>query len=245
MNPFPTDVPLHEPATWAADCQALGLSLSPEHWQQISQLYTLLLTANAQTNLTRLTSPEAYLYKHILDSLTIINSLPEGAQVIDLGSGAGFPALPLAIVRPDLTITAVESVGKKCRFIQESAAALSLTNLNVINDRAEALGQRSTYRERFDVVTARALAPLPVLLEYAIPLVTYPQGRFLAFKGSQYTQELENASQALKTLHAKLDQTQHVSLEQLPGAVILHFKKTTPTPPAYPRAVGLPAKKPL
>lgn len=209
------------------------------------QLYELLLAANAHTNLTRLTSPEDFANRHVQDSLTLLPWIPEKSRLIDLGSGAGFPALPLAIERPDIHVTAVESVGKKCRFIEETAQALGLTNVTVINDRAEALGREAAYREQYNVVTARALAALPVLLEYAMPLVSYPDGCFIAFKGPQYVAELAEAQTAVMTLKTKLSDVIVSEQPELQGSTLLRFIKTGPMPAAYPRAVGVPAKKPL
>lgn len=236
-----------EPAQWEqwlVDCQAVGVTLPPEILPRFQQFYDLLLTANQSVNLTRITAPQDFLDRNLLDSLTISPLIPEGSTVADIGSGAGFPSLPLAMARPDLTMIAVESIGKKCNFMRETAAALGLNNLTILNSRSEDMARDKQYRERFDVVTARAVAALPTLLELCIPLVKV-KGRFIAMKGQNAEVELAASEKALRVLATKHVRTKTFEMEKLQGSRIVGFEKTARTQDAYPRNSGLPGKKPL
>jgi 16S rRNA (guanine527-N7)-methyltransferase len=229
---------------WQADCGQIGVPVTDVRVALFQRFYDLLTEANRTTNLTRITEPEDFLYRHLLDALAILPLIPLDASLADIGSGAGIPAIPLAIARPDLRITAVESVGKKCAFIQSMKESLDLSNLEVLNDRSELVGQKPEYRERFDVVTARAVAALPVLLELCLPLVRV-DGQFLAMKGLSYEAELEAAAHALKTLGGCLKEVRTFNHPRLEGSRVLVFEKATRTPKQYPRQPGTPSKKPL
>ncbi len=230
--------------TWRNACQELGVSVSDAQEAQFRRFYELLIETNRHTNLTRITELEDFLYRHLLDSLTLTPLIPDNARLIDIGSGAGIPSLPLAIVRPDLTITAVDSVGKKCKFMEETAATLKLSGFTVLNRRSEELGQDAQLREQFDVVSARAVAALPVLLELCLPL-TKVGGQFLAMKGLSYESELEASPNALKVLGGTLKEVKTFQHPSLSGSRLLVIEKHKPTPRQYPRKTGLPAKSPL
>ncbi len=243
MTPFPQP----ESAQWELwlnHCRTIGVAIPDERLPLFQQFYDLLLTANQSVNLTRITAPQDFLDRNLLDSLTLSPLIPDGASIADIGSGAGFPALPLAMARPDLKITAVESIGKKCHFIREAAEALQLSNVTVLNLRSEDMGHDKRYREKFDVVTARAVASLPTLLELCIPLVRV-KGLFLAMKGLNAEVELDAAQKALKVLATRYVETRTFPLEALQGSRLLAFSKTARTQDAYPRHSGLPGKKPL
>jgi 16S rRNA (guanine527-N7)-methyltransferase len=229
---------------WQADCLSVGVDLTPSQRAAFERLYIELLEANRATNLTRITEESDFLERHLLDSLAIAPFLPSGARLADIGSGAGFPAIPIAIARPDVQVLAVESVGKKCQFIHAMAERLALPNLSVCNDRSETMGRHSDFRERFDMVTARAVAALPVLLELCTPLVK-PGGRFLAMKGLSYEAELAASEKAMKLLNAQLAQVVTFPHPKLSGSRVLIFEKVAPTPKDYPRPAGMPSKKPL
>ncbi len=234
---------------WETACKDLELALPEDKdalFANFGRLYDELLAYNEKVNLTRLTEPEDYLYRHILDSLTLMPLIPEGASVADVGSGPGFPALPLAIARPDLTVTAIESVGKKCRFIEEVSETLGLgERFRALNQRSETLGQDPNYREQFDVVTARGLAKLPLLLELCVPLAKV-DGMILAMKGTQtYQEELKSAKKAFHVLKADVGGSFFFDHPRLKGFVLLMIDKQEATPDKYPRNAGLPAKQPL
>lgn len=235
---------------WQEDCQSVGVDISEAQQALFARFYALLSEANQTVNLTRITAPEDFLYRHLLDSLTIAPLIPANASVADIGSGAGFPAIPLAILRADIQMIAVESVGKKCNFIHACQEALNLANLTVLNLRSEDLGRKTgaphpqNRREQLDVVTARAVAALPALLELCLPLLK-KGGRFLAMKGLNYEAELNASGNALKLLGGKLLEVKTFEHPRLKDSRLLVFEKTTRTPDIYPRTAGLPAKKPL
>ncbi len=234
---------------WQDACESLGIpgiAGNDALLKDFETLYTRMLAYNEKVNLTRITAPEDFLYRHLLDSLVLAPFIPEGAKVADVGSGPGFPALPLAMARPDITVTAIEAVGKKCAFIEEIREVLGLEKrLRVVKGRSDELGRKLEYREKFDVVTARAVARLRILLEYCIPLLD-PDGIFLAPKGSAtYQDELAESGKALHMLRAELADTVRFDHPKLSGTVLLVFSKIEPTPEKYPRAAGMPVKKPL
>ncbi len=234
---------------WETACQDLDLDLPEDKdalFASFGRLYDELIAYNEKVNLTRLTEPEDYLYRHILDSLTLLPLIPEGASVADVGSGPGFPALPLAMARPDLTVTAIESVGKKCRFMEEVSENLGLgQRFKVLNERSETVGQDPKYREQFDVVTARGLAKLPLLLELCVPLAKV-DGMLLSMKGTNtYQEEMNAAKKAFHVLKADMSGSFFFEHPRFEGFVLLMIDKQEPTPDKYPRNAGLPAKKPL
>lgn len=220
-----------------------GLSL--HQMEQFKALYKLVTQANATMNLTRITDLPDFIARHLLDSLTVAPLLKPGMSVMDVGSGAGFPALPLAIIFPGCPITAVESVQKKARFIEEAAKALQLSNVTVVAQRSEDLGQSPQYREQFDVVVARAVAGLNILAELCLPCVKLG-GRMIAMKTTDtLNKELPEAKQAIVLLGGRLGEIKEFSTELLPNRAIICVDKMKPTPSQYPRKAGLPAKKPL
>jgi len=231
-------------SAWRKSAQELGVNISDEQEALFQRFYAHLLETNKHTNLTRITELEDFLYRHLLDSLTLEPLIPANARLIDIGSGAGFPAIPLAIVRPDIQVVAVDSVGKKCAFIQEAAEQLKLPGVTVRNQRSEELGQDPQLRQQFDVVSARAVAALPVLLELCLPLVKVG-GQFLAMKGLSYEAELKASKKALNVLGGSVKEVKTFNHPNLAGSRLLVIEKTKPTPGQYPRKTGLPAKNPL
>jgi 16S rRNA (guanine527-N7)-methyltransferase len=206
-----------------------------------------LLDWNSKFNLTAIRDSESIRTKHFLDSLSCVlawKSSPPN-RLIDVGTGAGFPGIPLKIIYPNLKLTLVESVGKKVTFCQHVIRALGLENVDVIQARAEELGQNVNHREKYDYAVARAVANLNVLSEYLIPLVKIG-GTMLAQKGESGPVEAQSAENAMKLLGGKLKQLIPVNL---PGVVedryLILADKVAATPPKYPRKPGIPAKQPL
>ncbi|MBK8190141.1 MAG: 16S rRNA (guanine(527)-N(7))-methyltransferase RsmG [Vampirovibrionales bacterium] len=202
--PDPCDDAPPPPLNWDEWLDAArALNAAPDNFDAFQadcqRLYHALIEANRTMNLTRLTAPEDFLRRHALDSLTVLPFIPHGARVADVGSGAGFPALPLALARPDLSVVAIEATGKKCRFIEAMREALALeSRLTVVNARSEDLTRHPDFAGRFDVVTARAVAALPKLAPWTLPLLK-PGGRLLAIKGRPTArQELTAAKDALR-----------------------------------------------
>lgn len=205
---LPTSVPLPVPADFGARLAAISVSLSPAVLAQLGDYLARLLAMNEQMNLTGIKEPEAAWERHILDALTLLPrlaGLTSGATLVDLGSGGGLPALPLAIARPDLAVTMVEATQKKAAFLSAVSAAMGLSNVSVRAERAEALG-RGELRGAFDVVTARAVAPLVSLVPLAMPFVR-PGGRVLLIKGQRADEELAEARSILAKLGAVHEET--------------------------------------
>jgi len=200
-----------------------------------------LVQVNKVMNLTAITDPQEVYEKHFLDSALIAPLIKQGATLADVGSGAGFPGVPLAIMRDDLKVSLIEPTAKRCQFLSELISELKLNQVYVINDRAENL---PCARETYDVVTARAVAPLSILLELCVPLVK-EGGLMIAMKGQKGLEELEEAKNAMKALHLSLVDAQTVSLPSAGDRVNLIFRKDQKTEAKYPRAYAQIKKKPL
>jgi 16S rRNA (guanine527-N7)-methyltransferase len=224
-----------------------GLTLTPRQMSALQTYGQELAVWNQRHNLTAIQDPEKVRVKHFLDSLSAYLAIRDTAteRVIDVGTGAGFPGLPLKILCPNIQLTLVESVGKKVQFCQHIVDKLGLTGVNVLQERAEILGQKDEHRERYDWAMARAVAVMPVLLEYLLPLVQVG-GRVLAMKGESAPAEAQTAEQAARILGGHLQQLIPVTL---PGVVDQRFlvivNKIAATPEQYPRRVGIPGKRPL
>lgn len=208
-----------------------------------------MLEVNEHLNLTAITEPEAVILRHYADSLVLADLIPQKAKVADIGSGAGFPALPLAIARPDLTVTAIDGTGKRVRYMQETAELLGLTNFTALTLRAEAGAKDPALRGKFDIVTARAVAALPILSELCLPYVKVG-GQFLAMKSRGAEAELIEASRAIRTLGGGdvglEERTLNSPNEPEPlTRVIVTVRKLNPTQAQYPRDYAMMKKKPL
>jgi 16S rRNA (guanine527-N7)-methyltransferase len=226
----------------------LGLELTPEQQEAFERYAHELLTWNeSRVNLTAITEPLAVEIRHFLDSLSVLRvvPLPLRAKVIDVGAGAGFPGLPLRIVCPSVQLTLLEATGKKAVFLEHVVETLTLTNVKVVNARAEEAGQNPAYREQFDLVLARAVAHMPILVEYLLPLCRVG-GHCVAMKGESAAAEIALAENALRLLGGRLAQLTPI---ELPHVAETHYlvviEKVAATPHHYPRRPGVPTKKPL
>lgn len=206
-----------------------------------------LLDWNARFNLTAIEESDQVRKKHFLDSFScmlVMRGTPM-ENVIDVGTGAGFPGLPIKIIQPEIQLTLVESVGKKASFCQHILLKLGIEGVNVIQERAEALGKLPQYRERYDWALARAVANMPVLMELLLPLVRVG-GKALAMKGASAPVEAQTGERAMRILGGQLQSLVPVAL---PGVAeeryLVVIEKVAATPTTYPRRVGVPAKKPL
>ncbi len=207
-----------------------------------------LMAWNAHTNLTAITEREAIAVRHFADSLsclTVMRGRLGAGRVIDVGTGAGFPGLPLKIVCPTIHLTLVEATGKKVAFLEHVVAKLGLGQVTFVNERAEAIGQMPEHREKYDWVLARAVAGMPTLAEYLLPLAKVG-GHCLAQKGETAPQEINEAQTAIKLLGGHVEQLRVVELPTVAETrYLVELKKIAATPPKYPRRPGMPNKRPI
>ena len=205
-----------------------------------------IVETNQTLNLTRLVDPEEMAIKNILDSLGLLRlEWPLNLRCLDLGTGAGFPGVPLALCRPGWNLVLLDSLRKRLRFLEEAARDLGLGNVSTLHARAEDAGQDKNHRQTYDLVVSRAVAHLPVLLELAIPLVKVG-GCFVAYKSSEADAELRESFGAMAKLNVKVEQVFGAGLPLSMGErSLLVFRKDAPTPSSFPRRAGLPNKQPL
>lgn len=226
---------------------SLAELISDECAKKLYDLTNIMLEVNKSMNLTTITDESAIILKHYADSLTISRDIPEGAHIIDVGCGAGFPCLPLAIFRDDLKITALDATAKRIRYVEETAKKLGLANLTAIAARAEELAKDGAYRESYDVATARAVALLPILSELCLPFVR-KGGKFIAMKAAQGEIEVNDAKNAIKICGGLLVGTDKFSLvsdNDESTRIIVRVDKIATTPAKYPRHYSQISKKPL
>jgi len=225
----------------------LGITLSDHQLDQFDALTALLLDWNDRFNLTRITDPIDITTKHYLDSLSILPHLKvaHDAYVIDVGTGAGIPGIPLKIVLPGIHLALLDSLKKKLTFAETVVQELGMTEVEIVHARAEDVGRDKARREKFDIVISRAVASLPVLAELCLPLCRV-HGRFVAYKGPEPTDEIKDATGALRTLGGRLESVHELTLPHSDyKRTIVIIEKIRPTPLAYPRQAGIPAKTPL
>ena len=215
-------------------------NITDEACDKFVAYYALLIDWNTRMNLTAITEPEEVVKKHFYDSLAALPYLPDGAKVADVGTGAGFPAIPLLIMNPTLNVTLVDSLQKRLTFLEEVLKTLDLT-AEIVHARAEDFGKDPRYRARFDATVSRAVASLPVLLELTVPLLKV-SGKAYCYKGD-VSEELPLAKSALHLLHTTAE-TVPVGSDYGARTLVI-CTKNAPTPSTYPRKAGLPSKKPL
>jgi 16S rRNA (guanine527-N7)-methyltransferase len=227
----------------------LGIRITDGQLSAFDAYLRALLESNRRVNLTSITDPQQVAITHFLDSLTCLLAapFPPAAAVVDVGSGAGLPGIPLAIARPDLRVTLIESTGKKCHFLERVVGLLRLRNMGVMCARAEAVGHDPAHRESYDVVVARALAEAAVAAELCLPLAKVG-GAVTLMKGPRAAEEIERAGAAISILGGEVEAVRRFTIKA-PGEsvsrTIVVVRKNQPTPDGYPRAPGRPGKRPL
>lgn len=225
--------------------KALGLELNDEQIKNFYDFMSLLIEKNKVMNLTGITEPKEIILKHFIDSLTILKYIDRNSLVIDVGTGAGFPGLPLKLADMSLKITLLDSLNKRINFLNEVIEHINLDKLKTIHGRAEDFGRNTEYREKYDVVTSRAVAPLNILLEYMMPFIKV-EGKCICMKGSNCDDEIENAKNAIGILGGEIEKIEKFTLPNSDNSrTILIIKKVKKTSGQYPRNAGIPTKKPL
>ena len=225
--------------------EKIDIKFTEEQLNQFYKYMNLLLEWNEKINLTAITDPNEVILKHFIDSLTINKYIKENSTLADVGTGAGFPGIPLKILRPDLKITLVDSLNKRINFLNEVINKLNLVNIETVHSRIEDFGKDKKYRESFDFVTARAVANLAVLSEYLLPIAKVG-GQCVCMKGSSVEEELSNGKKAIKVLGGKIKNIDEFVLpdsDMSRNVIIIDKIKNTPN--KYPRKAGIPVKEPL
>ena len=224
-----------------------GLLLTDEQMLAFTRYFETLVEWNEKVNLTGITAPQDVAIKHMIDSLSCYDQaiFKQGATIIDVGTGAGFPGLPLKIFRPDLRLTLFDSLNKRILFLRAVADVLGITDINFVHSRAEDGGKNKQFREGFDIAVSRAVARLNVLCEWCLPFVAVG-GFFIALKGSKYSLEVDEAQRALQLLGGEITKVQNIKLPGLDDVrAVIYIKKIKKTPLVFPRRPGMAEKNPL
>ncbi len=223
----------------------IGIDLTERQIDQFLKYYDLLVEKNKVMNLTAITEFEEVVQKHFVDSLSIVKSMNMESikSMLDLGTGAGFPGVPIKIAYPHIEVTLADSLDKRIRFLNEVIEALELETISTVHGRAEDLARNVKYRENFELCTSRAVARLSVLSEYCIPFVKV-NGSFISYKSGSSQDEIKEAAKAIKILGGSLQSTTNFELYEM-GRTLVSIKKVKATPKVYPRKAGTPSRKPI
>ena len=223
----------------------LNINLEEEQLKKFYDYMNYLIEKNKVMNLTGITDPKEIVLKHFVDSLTAAQYIEKGQKVIDIGTGAGFPGIPLKINDETLEIVLLDSLNKRINFLNEVIENNKLTQIETIHGRAEDFGKNAEYREKFDVAISRAVAPLNILLEYMMPFVKVG-GKCICMKGNNCEEEIENSKNAIKILGGKIETIDQFMLPFSDNKrTIISIKKTEKIKNQFPRNAGIPTKKPL
>ena len=227
------------------DLKAIGIELSDEQLEQFLTYYEMLIEKNKVMNLTAITDFDEVLEKHFEDSLSLIQAvdLEKSQAVIDLGTGAGFPGIPLKIAFPNLQITLADSLNKRILFLDDVIRELGLTGIDTVHGRAEDLAKNSDYREKFDLCVSSAVANLSTLSEYCLPFVKIG-GKFISYKAGECDEEVAASKSSIFLLGGKISDIKKFELGESGRAFVI-IDKVSGTPKKYPRKAGTPSKDPL
>ena len=224
--------------------EKINIEISEEESNKLYMYMNLMLEWNKKINLTSITDEEDIIIKHFVDSLSINKYLSKNKNVMDVGTGAGFPGIPLKIFNEDIEFILVDSLNKRINFLEEVKQALNINKLELVHSRIEDLAKDIKYREKIDIVVSRAVANLSVLSEYMLPFVKIG-GFCICMKGPNIDDELENSKNAIKILGGKIEKVESLVLPGNLERNIIIIKKEKETPNSYPRKAGIPSKKPL
>jgi 16S rRNA (guanine527-N7)-methyltransferase len=225
----------------------LGIELTPVQLDMFEVFYRELISWNKHINLTRITDHEEVQLKHFLDSLTVLTAigLKDGLRVIDVGTGAGIPGIPLKIMSPGISLTLLEATGKKVKFLEQITGKLGLDRVEIVSGRAEEVGHDAEYREKFGLALSRAVAPLPATVELALPFCEIG-GSCIALKKGDIEVEIQQSLKVIDIMGGRLREVKPVALEGLDDRrCLVVINKLKATPPQYPRRSGIPVKRPV
>lgn len=231
--------------TMQDNLKSLNIDLNENQINQFYDYMNLLIKWNKFMNLTGIVEPKEIITKHFIDSLTILKKIDETAKIIDVGTGAGFPGIPIKIAFPETEVVLLDSLNKRIKFLDEIVKKLNLKNIKIIHGRAEDYGKDKRYREKYDIVVARAVAPLNILLEYLIPFAKV-EGKCLCMKGSNAEEEIQKSKNALNELGGSIINSQEFKIPNTDiKRRIIEVRKVKDTNVKYPRKAGTPSKDPL
>ena len=222
----------------------INIDLNENQINQFNKYMELLLEWNEKINLTAITEKDDIILKHFIDSMTVLEYIEENSNIVDVGTGAGFPGIPISIVK-NANITLIDSLNKRINFLNDVICKLDLNNIKAIHSRAEDFGQNTDYREIYDISVSRAVANLSILVEYMHPLVK-KGGKCICMKGTDIKEEVKNAEFAINELGGKIEDIKEFCLPDTDmKRNIIIIRKVKDTPKRYPRKSGLPSKQPL
>lgn len=227
----------------AEESEKIGIKLPDEQLNEFYEYMQLLLEWNEKMNLTAITEPEEVIKKHFVDSITIKKYIKEESSLIDVGTGAGFPGIPLKIVDKSIKLTLLDSLNKRINFLNEVIKKLDLKDVKTIHSRAEEYAKNEV-RESYDIAVSRAVADLPILLEYLMPYVK-PNGICICMKGPKAQEELERSKKAINILGGKLEKVEKITIDEEIERNLIIIRKIKNTPNKYPRKAGMPTKNPI
>ena len=223
----------------------INIELNDEQINQFYNYMKMIQEWNEKINLTAILEPNEMILKHFIDSMTILDKIKENDRIVDVGTGAGFPGLPIKITKPNTDIVLLDSLNKRIKFLDNVIGELNLKNIKTVHARAEEFGSNIEYRECFDVAVSRAVAPMNILLEYLIPAVKVG-GTCICMKGPEIDEEIEKSKRALEVLGGKIEKIEKIDLVNSGNRrTLITVRKTNKTPNKYPRNPGVPSKTPL
>ena len=223
----------------------INIVFTEEQLQKFYKYMNLLIEWNEKINLTAIVEPKEIILKHFIDSLTIIKYIELNKSVIDIGTGAGFPGIPIKIMREDLDITLLDSLNKRIQFLNEVIQKLELKNITAVHARIEEYAKNKQYRETFDIATSRAVANMTTLSEYMLPMVAL-EGKAICMKGSEISDEISKSKNSIKVLGGEIAKIEEFTLPKSDNKRnLILIKKERQTPGKYPRKPGIPSKEPL
>ena len=225
------------------ECKKNNIKISEEKNEQYFQYMNLILEWNEKINLTAIKDEKEFIVKHFIDSLTIDSLINDSKKLLDIGTGAGFPGIPLKINNPDINVTLIDSVNKKIMVLNDVIEKLGLEKTEALHVRAEELARENDYREKFDIVTTRAVSNLSTISEYMLPFVKIG-GKAICMKGPNIEQELEDAKNAIQLLGGQIEKIEKFNIDDFERNIII-IKKVKNTNKKYPRGQGKPAKEPI